>query len=95
MLINQERRGTSLMAHIFIEMRCPEHGYERFKIKVIRKYNVSPNAIQPKFRTKPKPDLSGVIIGRSVNETEVTDYLVRYYRESGVINSIISMRLTR
>lgn len=83
------------MASIYVEMRCPEHGYERFKIKVIRKYNVAPNAIQPKFRSKPRPDLSGVIIGRSVDEVEVQDYLVKYYRESGLINSIISMRLTR
>jgi hypothetical protein len=73
-------------------MHCPQHGLERFEIKIIKKYNVSPDLIKPKFRSRPKPDLSCIVVGRDVEYTEIRDYLVRYFNETGLINNIISMR---
>jgi hypothetical protein len=76
-----------------VEMKCPEHGLERFKIKVIKKYNVSPEVIAPKFRTRPKYELSGIVVGRNVGNTEIRDYLVQYFRDAGLMEKIVSMRL--
>jgi hypothetical protein len=76
-----------------VEMSCPEHGFERFKIKVIKKYNVNKELIEPKFRTKPRHELAGVIVGKDVNQYEVRQYLVEYFREAGMIDKILSMRM--
>lgn len=81
------------MASLWIEMKCPEHGLERFKIKVITKYNVNPEIITPKFRTRPKYELSGIIVGRSVSHTEIRDYLVEYFKTSGIMDNVLSIRL--
>ncbi|MCL6579222.1 MAG: hypothetical protein K6T73_07530 [Candidatus Bathyarchaeota archaeon] len=81
------------MTSVWIEMRCPQHGLERFEIKIIKKYNVSPDLIEPKFRTRPKPDLSGIVVGKNVGYDQIKDYLARYFYETGLMNNIISMRL--
>jgi hypothetical protein len=81
------------MVNLWIEFQCPEHGLERFKVKVIKKYNVNPTVIIPKFRTKPKHELSGIIIGRNVKNTDVKDYIVQYYRETGLIERILTIRI--
>ena len=76
-----------------VEMSCPEHGFERFRIKVIKKYNVNKELIEPKFRTKPRHELAGVIVGKDVNQYEVRRYLVEYFREAGMMDKILSMRM--
>ena len=78
---------------MMVEMSCPEHGFERFKIKVIKKYNVNKELIEPKFRTKPRHELAGVIVGKDVNQYEVRRYLVEYFREAGMMDKILSMRM--
>jgi hypothetical protein len=80
------------MAKVYIELHCPEHGLERFKIKIIKKYNINPKLIQPKFRTKPKYELSSIIIGRNVRYTDVKDYLINYLKEKGEMERILSIR---
>jgi len=77
----------------WIEMHCPQHGLERFKIKIIKKYNINPEKIMPKYRTKPKHELSGLIIGRNVNKNEVLDYLLEYFDQKGMLDKIISIKL--
>ena len=58
--------------NFLIEMKCPIHGYERFRIKVVRKYNIPTNAIIPKLRSRPKPgELSQIVVGRYVPEKEI------------------------
>ena len=81
------------MVSIMVEMSCPEHGLERFKIKVIKKYNVNKELIEPKFRTKPRHELAGVIVGKDVNQYEVRRYLVEYFREAGMMDKILSMKM--
>ena len=78
---------------LWVEFKCPEHGLERFKIKVIKKYNVTPELIAPKFRTRPKYELSGVVVGRNVNERDIQDYLMQYFRETGLMDKVLSMRM--
>ncbi len=83
------------MLTLVVEFQCPEHGLERFSIKVIKKYNVSPATIAPKFRTRPSYELSSIIIGKHVEHTEVKDYLVEYFRETGIIDRVLSIKLTK
>jgi len=81
------------MPNLWVELKCPEHGLERFKIKVIRKYNVNPELITVKYRTKPKYEISGIVVGRNVSQSEIKDYLVQYFRSSGLIDRVLSIKL--
>jgi hypothetical protein len=80
------------MANLWVEMSCPEHGLERYKIKVIKKYNVNPELIMPKYRTRPKYELSSLVVGRNVEEREARDYLVRYFQDAGIMDKVLSIR---
>jgi len=80
------------MTNLWVEMSCPEHGLERYKIKIIKKYNVTPELIMPKYRTRPKYELSSLVVGRNVEEREARDYLVRYYQDAGIIDKVLSIR---
>jgi hypothetical protein len=75
-----------------VEYSCPYHGLERFKIKIIKKCNVGKELIEPKFRTKPIYALSGVIVGKNVENQQVEDYIVQYLRDAGMIDKVLSMR---
>ncbi len=80
------------MHGVLVEMSCPQHGFERFTIKVVKRFNIPPNEIVPKFRVKPKPDLSCIVVGRNVEEKEVQDYLETYLQQKGLWNRILSFR---
>lgn len=81
------------MASFQVELRCPEHGLERFNIKVIKKYNVSPELITAKYRTRPKHEISGIIVGRKVSHTEMQDFMIQYFRETGIIDRVVALKL--
>lgn len=82
------------MFSVWIEMRCPKHGLERFRVKVIKRYNLPADVIQPKTRNRPKPgEISCLYTGRSVNEEQVKNYLVNYFRERNMLEAIVKMRL--
>lgn len=80
------------MLSILIETQCPQHGHERFRIKIIKKPNVPSENIIPKYRTRPKPELSSIIVGRKVTENQIQSYLGEYLRNTGMWNNIVSMR---
>ncbi|MEM4713062.1 MAG: hypothetical protein QXQ61_00770 [Candidatus Bathyarchaeia archaeon] len=81
------------MPSVWIELKCPEHGLERFKIKVIKKYNINPETIMPKYRTRPTYEISSIIVGRNVSQTEIKDYIIQYFREAGLMEKVLSIRL--
>jgi len=83
------------MASFMIEAKCPEHAIERYKIKIIKKYNISQQKIMPKFRTRPKYELSGIIIGKNISYEAAKDYVVHYLNESSRLNMIMSVRLMK
>jgi len=81
------------MPKLWVEYKCPEHGLERFKIKVIKKYNVNTKMIMRKYRTRPRHELSGIIVGRKVEQNEIQDYLIQYFRETGLMNRVVSIKI--
>lgn len=83
------------MATFRVEIRCPEHGLERFNIKVIKKYNVNPELIAPKYRTRPRHEMSGIIVGRKVSHTEMQDFMMQYFRETGMIDRLVALKLQK
>jgi len=89
------RRGSALPPSLMVEATCPEYGMERYKIKIIKKYNISPEKIMPKYRTRPHHELSGVVIGKNITFETAREYVVRYMNESARRSMVMSIRLQR
>ena len=87
-------KDVSKLASLWVELKCSEHGLERFRIKIIKKFNMKPDLIVPKFRSRPTPgDLSCLMVGRNVSNKEIEKYLTDYFRQKGLIKAILRMRL--
>jgi hypothetical protein len=90
-----ERREAKLTS-ILIEMRCPRHGFERFRVKLIKRFNITSDEIIPKLRSKPSPDeVCLLYVGRNVSYNEAKNYLIGYYRERGMLEEIVRMTMLR
>jgi hypothetical protein len=89
------RRVSNLPPSLMVELACPEHGMERYKIKIIKKYNIKPEEIVPKYRTRPRTELSGIIIGKNISYETARDYVLRYLNESARETMIMSIRLQK
>jgi len=77
-----------------IEMKCPVHGFERFRIKVIRKYNMPSCHIEPKFVSRPKKgEIRRILVGRAVEEGEIREFLDGYFRHKRMSHLILGMRV--
>ena len=74
-----------------VEYKCPKHGFERFEVPIIKRQNVNSKTIMFKYREKPKSSLSGIIVGRNVDYTEVRDYLIKYFKEAGMMEHILKI----
>ena len=73
---------------------CPNHGIvEKYKIKVIKKYNIRVNEIRPKFRERPTKTLSSLIVGRYVTPQEAKNYLRNYYEKIGLLSYVRAMKI--
>ena len=82
------------MVSLLVEMKCPQHGLERFKIKIVRRFNMKPDIIMPRFRTRPTTgDLSCLLVGKNVSNRQIQIYLQDYFRRRNMIEAILRMRL--
>lgn len=82
------------MASLWVELKCPEHGLERFRIKIVKKFNMGRNTIMPEFRSRRKASgLSRLLVGRDVSDHKIEKYLIDYFRERGLWESILKMKL--
>ena len=82
------------LASILIEMKCPQHGFERFTIKVIKRFNIASDEITPKLRIKPRQgQISRIYIGRNVKYDQVKDYISDYFDQRGMLKEIVRMRV--
>lgn len=71
-----------------VKLNCPEHGFERFRVPIIKKSNIDVEHKEYRFRTRPQYGISGVIIGRNVSYKEARDYLVEYYKNLGLSEQV-------
>lgn len=83
------------MVSLMIEINCPGSGIERYKVKIIKKYNIKHQEITPQFRTRPRYELSGIVIGRSISYETAKEYLETYMNRYAGLNSVMSIRLQR
>lgn len=82
------------MASLLVEFKCPEHGLERFRIKIVKRFNMDPDTILPRFRTRPKAgEIKFLAVGRDVTDDDIERYFENYFRERGLWQQILHMRL--
>jgi hypothetical protein len=82
------------MASVLVEIYCPQHGLERFRIKIIRRLNIAANQIIPKARSRPKPgEINTLYVGRNISHEKVKEYLINYFEHKGIIKDILIMRM--
>jgi hypothetical protein len=86
--------GERGLPSLLVEAKCMLHGIERYRIKIIRKYNIEPDAIKPKFRTRPTYGLSGIIIGRNISYEMAKEYLLQNLDSLGLAYiNILSVKI--
>jgi hypothetical protein len=79
---------------ILIEMKCRTHGFERFRVKLVKRVNIGSDQILPKLRSKPsKGEITLLYVGRNVSEKEARKYLIGYFREKGILEEVVRMRM--
>ena len=83
------------MHRILFEVGCPKHGFERYSIKIVTRYNIPSKDILPHFR-KLKPDqMTQLYIGRDVTEREIERFVNDYLSRTGMTAMILTMKLIR
>ena len=80
------------MGSLLITVRCPEHGLERFRVKVVKRYNIAADEIKPKIRSRPSPGISCLYIGRRITNDEVEKYLIEQLRKQGLLENVVRVR---
>jgi hypothetical protein len=89
-----DQEDAADLVSLIVELDCPEHGLERFRVKIVKRFNMKPDVIIPKFRRKPKPGgWRCVYVGRNISPGEIRDYLIAYFRRRGMWENILSMKL--
>jgi len=85
--------GDTLFKFI-IEMKCPIHGFERFEVKVIKKFNMNSHEIKPRIRSRPVPgSISRLYVGRNVSEKEAIKFLLDHLYKTGLWNRVMAIRI--
>jgi hypothetical protein len=84
--------GEGDLTAVVVELNCPEHGLERYKIKIIKKYNIERDNITLKFRTRPRYELQGIVVGKNVQQEELTECLMQYFRDTGIMKNVRAIR---
>jgi hypothetical protein len=82
------------MTSYAVEILCNKHGLERFRVKIVKRFNMPSNIIMPELSQRPSiGEIKCIYVGRNVNNKEVEGYLVNYFREKGLLEKIVKMRM--
>jgi len=82
------------MTSYAVEILCNKHGLERFRVKIVKRFNMPSNIIMPELSQRPSiGEIKCIYVGRNVSNKEVEGYLVNYFREKGLLEKIVKMRM--
>jgi hypothetical protein len=78
-----------------VEMLCNKHGLERFRVKIVKRFNMPPDVIIPELSRRPTiGEIKCIYVGRDISNREVENFLRDYFREKGMLEKIVKMHLT-
>jgi len=82
------------MQALLVEVNHPEYGLERYKIKIIRRFNVPTTTLKPVIKKRlSEEQLSRLIVGRGVSEKEIIDYVIEHFKKRGIWERILMMKI--
>jgi hypothetical protein len=82
------------MASFAVEMFCRKHGLERFRVEIVKKFNMPSNIIIPELSQRPTiGEIKCIYVGRGISNKEVEKFLVNYFREKGMLERIVKMHM--
>jgi hypothetical protein len=82
------------MTSFAVEMFCHKHGLERFKVKIVKRFNIPSNIIIPELSQRPTiGEIKCIYVGRDISNKEVEKFLVNYFREKGMLERIVKMHM--
>ncbi len=82
------------MQGVWVECNHPRYGLERYKIKVVRKFNVPTDTIAPVPSRRRDPEyINSIVVGRGVSKEEVMNYMVEYFKRTGMIDRVLWMKM--
>jgi len=79
------------MASLLVELNCPKHGFERFKIKIMKKFNMEIDAIL--LEESRKGEIKSLVVGRKVSNDKIKAYITDYFCERDIIQHVLRMKL--
>jgi len=80
---------------ILFEVACPKHGFERFSIKVVKRYNIPSTDIRPRFRKLKPKEICQLYVGRNVTDKEIKKFLNDYLSRVGVEEIMLKMTIVK
>lgn len=83
------------MYRILLEVACPKHGFERFSIKVVKRYNIPSKDIFPRPRKLKPSEISQLYVGRNVTDEEIKRFLNDYLFRIGMKEMILEMKFIK
>jgi len=79
---------------MLLEVACPKHGFERFSIKILRRYNIPSKDITPRFSKLKPNEINRVYVGRNVTKKEIERFFNDHFSRIGMREMILTMRIT-
>jgi hypothetical protein len=71
------------MYRVHLEIACPKHGFEKFSIKVLKRYNIPAKEITPRFQKLKADEIKCLYIGRDVTKREIKTFFDDYFSLKG------------
>jgi hypothetical protein len=82
------------MPGLLVEVNHPTYGLERYKIRVVRRFNVPNDTLQPVLQRRVASEqLSCVVVGRGVSEREIMEYITEHFKKTGMWERVLFMKM--
>lgn len=83
------------MYRILLEVASPKHGFERYSIKILKKYNIPSKDITPRFSKLKPNEINRLYVGRNVTKKEIERFFDNYFSRIGMREMILKMKITQ
>jgi len=87
--------GRIRLSNILLEVACPKHGFERFSIKVVKRYNIPSKDIRAHFRKLKYDEITQLYVGRKVTNKEIKKFVNDYLSRVGMREMILKMKFVK
>jgi len=82
------------MQGLLVEVNHPKYGLERYKIRIVRRFNVPIDTVIPAPQRRiTSEQINCLVVGRGVSEKEIMDFMVEHFKRTGMFEKIMWMKM--